>query len=106
MVKKCICEPHCERWHGHVLNCKLKAVHVAGAINILPDTISRLHEIRNQFTNIKHQTQIFEVSPFNITPVKRARKARTCWYRRPFRLIYRYQVKEKYKKGMDRHNIK
>ena len=42
----------------------------------------------------KHQTQIFEVSPFNITPVKRARKARTFWYRRPFRLIYRYQVKE------------
>ena len=54
----------------------------------------------------KHQTQIFEVSPFNITPVKRAHKARTCWYRRPFRLIYRYQVKEKYKKGMDRRNIK
>ena len=24
--------------------------------------------------------------------------ARTCWYRRPFRLIYRYQVKEKYEK--------
>ena len=43
------------------------------------------------------------VSPFNITPVKRAHKARTCWYRRPFRL------KNKNKKtifiGIDKHNI-
>ena len=53
----------------------------------------------------KHQTQIFEVSPFNTTLVKRAHKARTCWYRWPFHLIYWYQVKEKYKKGLDRHNI-
>ena len=51
-------------------------------------------------------TNFQRVSPFNITPVKRAHKARTCWYRRPFRLIYQYQLKEKYKKGMDRHNIK
>ena len=48
----------------------------------------------------------WRVSPFNITPVKRAHKAKTCWYHRPFHLIYQYQVKEKYKKGMDRHNIK
>ena len=51
-------------------------------------------------------TNFQRVSPFNITPVKRAHKAMTRWYRRPFRLIYRYQVKEKYKKGMDRNNIK
>ena len=38
------------------------------------------------------------VSPFSITPVKRAHKARTCWYHRPFCLIYQYQVKEKKKK--------
>ena len=31
-------------WSCAKLNCKLKAVHVAGAINILPDIISRLHE--------------------------------------------------------------
>ena len=31
-------------WSCAKLNCKLKAVHVAGVINILPDTISRLHE--------------------------------------------------------------
>jgi len=26
----------------------------------------------------------------------------TCWYRRPFRPIYRYLIKEKYKKGKGR----
>ena len=31
-------------WSCAKLNCKLKAVHVAGAISILPDTIWRLHE--------------------------------------------------------------
>ena len=31
-------------WSCAKLNCKLKAVHLAGAINILPDNISRLHE--------------------------------------------------------------
>jgi len=51
-------------------------------------------------------TNFRRVSPFNITPVKRAYKGRTCWYHWPFRLIYRYQVKEKYKKGLDRCNIK
>ena len=55
----------------------------------------------------KHQRQKFRrVSPFNITPVKIAHEARTCCHRRSFRLIYRHQVKEKYKKGMDRYNIK
>ena len=39
---------------------------------------------------------IRRVSRFNITHVKRAHKARTCWCRRPFHLIYRYQVKEKH----------
>ena len=34
----------------------------------------------------KHQTQIFRrISPFGITPVEKAHKARTRWYRRPFR---------------------
>ena len=39
----------------------------------------------------KHKTKFNfgRVSPFNITLVKRVRKARTCWYCRPFRLIYR-----------------
>ena len=51
-------------------------------------------------------TNFRRVNPFNITLVKRAHK--TCWYRRPFRLIYRHQVKKekrKRKKGMDRHNF-
>ena len=38
-------------------------------------------------------TNFQNVSSFNITPVKRTHKARTCWYRRPFRLIYRYHIK-------------
>ena len=31
-------------WSCAKLNCELKAVQVAGAVSILPDTISRLHE--------------------------------------------------------------
>ena len=34
----------------------------------------------------KHRTQIFRrTSPFGITPVKKAHKAWTRWYRGPFR---------------------
>ena len=33
----------------------------------------------------KHRTQNFQrISPFGITPVEKAHKARTCWYRGPF----------------------
>ena len=62
------------------------------------------------FANIKptqiSDTNFRRVSPFNITPVKRAHKARTCWYRRPFRLIYRYQIKEKKEKEKRNGQIK
>ena len=57
-------------------------------------------------TNIHTQTSdtnFWRVSPFNITPVKRAHKARRCWYRRPFRLIYRYQVKDMQVEGVTIH---
>ena len=34
----------------------------------------------------KHWTQNFQrISPFGITPVEKAHKARTHWYRGPFR---------------------
>ena len=34
----------------------------------------------------KHRTQnLRRISPFGITPVKKAHKARTSWYHRPFR---------------------
>ena len=46
------------------------------------------------------------VSPFDITRVKGAHKARTFWCRQPFHLMYRCHIKEKYKKGMDRSNEK
>ena len=43
----------------------------------------------------KHQTQNFRrISPFGIVPVKKAHKARTRWYRGPFRrkikMLYKY----------------
>ena len=69
----------------------------------------------DHFTNIKHtwhtqtsDTNFRKVSPFNIIHVKRAHKARTCWYHQPFRLIYRYQIKEKKEKrnGLTQYKIK
>ena len=56
----------------------------------------------------KHQTQNFRrISPFGITPVEKAHKARTRWYRGPLRrFINTIFFKKKYKKGMDRSNKK
>ena len=53
----------------------------------------------------KHQTQNFQrISPFGITPVEKAHKARTHWYRGPFRHLSIPDFFKKYKKGMDRSN--
>ena len=50
------------------------------------------------YTNIKmihiHKHKFRRISAFSITPIKRVNKAGKCWCRRPFRLIYQYQVKE------------
>ena len=55
----------------------------------------------------KHRTQNFRrISPFGITPVKKAHKARTRWYRGPFRRFNNTRFLKKYKKGMDRSNTK
>ena len=104
------CQPH-RVTSGHS-NSGHKQIHISKLFpRIYQPSVKSLYKT-NHFTNIKHtHTQTSDinfrrVSSFNITPVKRAHKARTCWYRRPFRLIYRYQVKEKYKNGMDRCNIK
>ena len=78
-------------------------------IYINPLSSQSTKPVTSQIQNIHTQTSdtnFRRVSPFGITPVKTAHKARTCWYRRPFRLIYRYQVKENYRKGIDRRNIK
>ena len=60
------------------------------------------------YTNLhihKHQTQKFRRdSPFGIIPVKKAHKARTRWYRGPFRKFINTRFFLKYKKGMDRNN--
>ena len=55
----------------------------------------------------KHRTQNFQrISPFSITPVEKAHKARTRWYRGPFRRFIDKRLKKEYKKGMDRSNTK
>ena len=55
----------------------------------------------------KHWTQNFpRISPFGITPVEKAHKARTRWYRGPFRRFIDTRFFLKYKKGMDRSNKK
>ena len=56
----------------------------------------------------KHRTQYFRrISPFGITPVEKAHKARTRWYRGPFRRFINTRFFFlKYKKGMDRSNKK
>ena len=58
----------------------------------------------------KHRTQNFQrIRPFGITPVKKACKARTRWYRGPFRRFINTsntRFLKRYKKGMDRSNKK
>ena len=98
------CPPH--RVTSGQSNSGHKQIHISKLFShIYQPSVKSIYET-NHFANIHTQTSdtnFRRVSPFNITPVKRTHKARTCRYRRPFRLIYRYQVKEKYKKGMDRH---
>ena len=44
----------------------------------------------------KHQTQNFRrISPFGITPVEEAHKARTRWYRGPLRRFINTRFKKK-----------
>ena len=95
------CQPH--RVTSGQSNSGHKQVHVCKLFSHTYQPSVKSVYKTNHFANIKHTytntRQIFRrVSPFYITPVKRAHKARTCCYRRPFRLIYRYHVKEKYKK--------
>ena len=55
----------------------------------------------------KHRTQNFRrISPFGITPVEKAHKARTRWHRGPFRRFIDTRFFKKYKKGIDRSNKK
>ena len=44
----------------------------------------------------KHQTEIFlRISPFGISPVKKAHEARTCWCHGPFHLFINTRLKKK-----------
>ena len=90
------CQPH-RVTSGH------KQIHISKLFShIYQPSVKSVYKT-NHFANIKQNihtqtsdTNFRRVSPFSITPVKRTHKARTCWHRRPFRLIYRHQVKEKY----------
>ena len=47
----------------------------------------------------KHRTQNFRrISPVGITPVEKAHKARTRWYREPFRRLINTRFFKKHKK--------
>ena len=73
--------------------------------------LKSVHKI-NSYTNVKVRKNVhtqtsntfLRVSPCGIAPAKTAHKVRTCWYQWPFCLIYQYPIKDKYNKGMDRHN--
>ena len=55
----------------------------------------------------KHRSQNFRrISPFGITPVEKARKARTRWYRGPFRRFINTRFLKSIGKRMDRSNKK
>ena len=93
------CQPH--RVTSGQSNSGHKQIHISKLFSHQP-SVKSIYKT-NHFANIKHTStnirQNFQrVSPFNITPVKRAHTTRTCWYSQLFHLIYRYQVKEKYKK--------
>ena len=84
------CQP-CRVTSGHS-NSGHKQIHISKLFShIYQPSVKSVYKT-NQFANIKHiYTQTSDinfrrVSPFNITPVKRAHKARACWYRRPFRV--------------------
>ena len=56
----------------------------------------------------KHRTQNFRrISPFGITPVEKAQKARTRWYRGPFRRFINTRFKKSIKRnGQKQRKIK
>ena len=87
------CQPH--RVTSGQSNSGHKQIHISKLIPSLCEVSLQnqsLRNIKHTYINIRHNFR--RVSPFSITPVKRAHKARVCWYCRPFRLIFRYQVKE------------
>ena len=60
----------------------------------------------SSYANIKHKflkSESFQLKDFTSFE---EHKARTCWYHQPFHLMYRYQIKGKDKKGMDRNKQK
>ena len=51
-------------------------------------SVHKTYPYTNTKQNMHKHTKFRRVSPFNIPPAKRAHKAWTRWYRRPFRLSF------------------
>ena len=64
---------------------------------------TNLHTTKHTQTS---DTNFQRISPFGITPVEKAHKARTRWYGGPFRRFINTGFLKKCKKGMDRSNKK
>ena len=64
---------------------------------------TNLHKTKHTQTS---DTNFRRISPFGITPVEKAHKARTRWYRGPLRRFINTRFKKSIKKGMDRGNKK
>ena len=91
------CQPH--RVTSGQSNSGPKQIHISKLFSkpffksIIHKTNHRANiKTKHTYTNARH-TNFQRVSPLNITPVKRAHKARTYWYCWPFHLIYRYTRK-------------
>ena len=88
------CQPH--RVTSGQSNSGHKQIHISKLFSYI-STLCQVY-LQNQSLH-KHktsQTQIFEELVPSVLPLLKEHIRHTCWYRRPFRLIYRYQVKEKY----------
>ena len=98
------CQPH--RVTSGQSNSGHKQIHISKLFSYI--YIDLLSSQSTKPITSQTDTNFRRVSPFNITPVKRAHKARTCWYCRPFSLVYQYHIKEKYFKkrnGQTQHNF-
>ena len=87
------CQPH--RVTSGQSNSGHKQIHISKPFSqyMYINHLSRQSTKPITSASIKHHTQtsdtnFWRASPFDITAVKRAHKAMTCWYCRPFRLIY------------------
>ena len=102
------CQPH--RVTSGQSDSGHKQMHISKLFSYVYKSFVKSVHKTNHFANLKQKihaqtsdTNFRRVRPFVITPVKRAHKARTCWYHWSFRLIHRYQIKER--ENIDREPV-